>query len=68
MWFRRADADELRGKARRFRHMAIDDDDTPVSARLLRIAADLDARAEEIELGDAALPTFIGRRLIGPLA
>jgi hypothetical protein len=41
-------------KAKRFRHMAIDNDDTPVSARLLNIANELDARAEEIDVGQAA--------------
>lgn len=49
MWFRRADADNLREKARRFRNMAIVDDDTPVSAKLLRIAEALEAKAGEIE-------------------
>ena len=48
MWFRRADADYLREKARRFRAMAISDDDTPVSERLLQVANDLDAKADEI--------------------
>jgi|RhiMethySRZTD1v2_1073278.scaffolds.fasta_scaffold4107518_1 hypothetical protein len=48
MWFRRA-ADDLREKARRLRDMAIVDDDTPVSARLLHIAKELEAKADEIE-------------------
>jgi hypothetical protein len=50
MWFRRADAEQLREKARRFRSMVIDDD-TTVSHTLLRIADDLEARAAEIERG-----------------
>jgi hypothetical protein len=54
MWFRRADADTLRDKARRFRNMAILDDDTPVSARLLDIACELEAQADAIEA--AAIP------------
>jgi hypothetical protein len=49
MWFRRADADHLREKARRFRCLAIDDDDTPISESLLQIANDLEAEADEIE-------------------
>src|SRR6185312_1855684 len=38
MWFRRADAEQLRQKARRFRSMVLDEDDTPISERLLLIA------------------------------
>jgi hypothetical protein len=53
MWFRRADADHLREKAARFRSMAIEADDTPVSARLLQIADDLEASAAAIESGHA---------------
>jgi hypothetical protein len=49
MWFRRADAEYLREKARRFRCMAINDDDTPVSERLLQVAGELEAEADEIE-------------------
>jgi hypothetical protein len=56
MWFRRADADYLREKARRFRDMAIVDDDTSVSERLLQVAKELEAMADEIE----------GRRKQGP--
>lgn len=44
MWFRRADAEQLRQKARRFRSMAVDDYDTPTSQRVLKIADDLEAR------------------------
>jgi hypothetical protein len=51
MWFRRADAECLREKARRLRQEAINDDDTPVSARLLRIAHELEAQAAAIEGG-----------------
>jgi hypothetical protein len=51
MWFRRADAQNLRDKAHRFRCMAIEDDDTPISARLRQIADHLDTRATEIEDG-----------------
>lgn len=62
MWFRRADADQLRDKARRFRSMAIDDDDTPVSGKLLHIAAALEARAAAIDDGQdmADPPSFAG--------
>lgn len=49
MWFRRADAELLREKARRYRGMAIEGDDTHISARLLKLAEDLEARADEIE-------------------
>jgi hypothetical protein len=49
MWFRRADADYLREKARRFRCMAIDNDDTPVSERLLQVADELEIEADAIE-------------------
>ena len=51
MWFRRADAEQLRQKARRFRSMVLDEDDTPISERLLLIADDLEARADVIESG-----------------
>jgi hypothetical protein len=51
IWFRRADADHLLQKARWFRSIAIDDDDTPISDRLLEMAADLEAHAAEIEAG-----------------
>jgi len=44
MWFRRADAEQLRQKARRFCSMAVDDYDTPTSQRVLKIADDLEAR------------------------
>jgi hypothetical protein len=49
MWFRRADAELLRDKAPRYRSMAIEGDDTYISERLLKLAADLEARADEIE-------------------
>jgi hypothetical protein len=55
MWFRRTDAEYLREKAHRFRCMAIDDDDTVVSERLLHIADELGGDADEIEAGRATL-------------
>lgn len=54
MWFRRADADRLLKKARWFRCMMIERDDTPVSERLLQIACELEVLAAEIENGGSA--------------
>ena len=48
MWFRRADADYLRSKARRFRRMATEND-MPICASLLQIANELDGKADQIE-------------------
>jgi hypothetical protein len=48
MPYRRADAEYLREKARRFRRMAAEND-TPLSPTLLQIANELDAKADEIE-------------------
>jgi hypothetical protein len=48
MPYRRQDAEYLREKARRFRRMATDFD-TPISASLLQIANELNAKADEIE-------------------
>jgi hypothetical protein len=49
MWFRRANAAYLREKARRYRSMAVEPWGTLVSARLLKRAAELEARADKIE-------------------
>ncbi|HWG78868.1 MAG TPA: hypothetical protein VN681_03785 [Stellaceae bacterium] len=48
MSYRRADADYLRDKARKFRRLAADHA-TKLSPQLLEIANELEAKADEIE-------------------